>query len=64
MAYTKPIYRPPCQLCSARATYELFNRFNGSAGYFCSRHAKNEVQRLEQGEQTAQRTLKALGLVP
>lgn len=37
-----------CQTCSSNAPYEVFNRFNANCGYYCNRHAKMEIKRLDQ----------------
>ena len=48
MAYKTKIAQR-CQKCGIKgrpAVDEVFNRVNGSMGYFCSQHADEEVKRL------------------
>lgn len=47
-SYSKDIQKPLCRVCRARATKEVFNTFNASCGFFCARHAKQEIETLNQ----------------
>ena len=50
MAYMKELGHL-CRLCPARATQEVFDTWNYSHGYFCTRHAvlrRDALQREEQ----------------
>ena len=47
MAYKILIPKHKCDRCIAFAKYEVFNQRNASCGYFCARHAKEEVKELD-----------------
>lgn len=47
-SYSKDIPKPLCRACRARASKEVFNRFNASCGYYCARHAQQEIDSLNQ----------------
>lgn len=49
MAYSQNIVRG-CQRCRALADREVFNSRNASHGFFCRRHAMDEVIRLNREE--------------
>jgi hypothetical protein len=53
-AYAKSITRWTCSECGARATVEVFNRFNLLVGYRCRRHGAALVKRLNDAAPTAQ----------
>jgi hypothetical protein len=39
-----------CKHCGARATVELYNRYNAPSGYFCKKCGEKEAKRLEAWE--------------
>lgn len=41
--YRVPFHAPKCRKCGCRATCEVFNTYNATAGYFCEGHGKAEV---------------------
>ena len=58
MAYRLHIVPSRCPFadCSGKATFEVFNQYNGSIGKYCGAHAKQKedtIQRMEDKERAA-----------
>ncbi len=49
-AYTQPLPRRRCCVCSVAAQVELFNTFNSSCGYFCRRHGEERLKQMHRDE--------------
>lgn len=46
--YSRDIARYECIRCTSTATREVFNGRNELVGYFCARHAEEQVARMNE----------------
>ena len=45
-AYKTQIPRHLCVVCKSKAAVEVFNTYNASCGYYCTRHGVQRVKEL------------------
>ena len=58
-AYSIPLGKPRCD-CGARASFEVFNRFNATCGKFCKKCAERKVKNLDEADRAFNRLQNAL----
>ena len=46
-AYKVKITKSICVVCRALASYEVFNEYNASCGFYCTKHAGQRVKELD-----------------